>query len=129
MIIKLDLEKPLDRIEWSFVYQTLHHFKFPPNITKLIMFCSTTSQKSILVNGQKTNYFCPNKGIRQGDPMSPCIFILCMEMLSRYINHLVDTHLWDPIKVTPKGPSLSYLFFADDLTLMGKVTRKIAPLS
>lgn len=73
--------------------------------------------------GKKLN-FCPSRGIRQGDPMSSYIFILCMEMLSRCINNLVDTHLWDSIKVTPKGPSLSRHFFADDLTLMGKVTRR-----
>lgn len=71
MIIKIDLEKAFDRIEWSFIYQTLHHLKFSLKNTRLIMSCITTSQISILVNGHKTNYFSPNRGIRQGDPISP----------------------------------------------------------
>lgn len=122
MLIKIDFEKAFDRLEWSFIYQTLHHLKFPPKITKLIISCITTSQISILVNGHKTSYFRLSKGIRQGDPISPYICILCMEMLSRYVNHLVDINLRDPIKVTPN--QFSHLFFADNLTLMGKVTKK-----
>lgn len=96
-------------------------FKFPPNMTKLIMSCVTTSIIAVLVNDSKINFFNPNRGIRQGDPMSPYIFILCMEILSRYINHQFDIKQWIPIKICTKGPALSNLFFVDDLILMGKI--------
>lgn len=90
IIIKLDLEKAFDCLEWSFIYRTLVYFKFPPKITNLIMNCITTSNIAILINGTSTNYFKPTRGIRQGDLFSPFIFVLCIEMLSRYINHQVD---------------------------------------
>lgn len=82
LILKIDIEKAFDHLEWSFVYQTLLFFKFPPKITNLIMSCITTSRIAILVNSTKTDYFSPSRGIRQGGPISPYIFILCMELLS-----------------------------------------------
>lgn len=102
----------------------LHFFKFPPLISKLIMSCISSSTISVLVNGSQTCFFSPSRGIHQGDPMSPYIFILCMELLSTYIHHQVDILKWDPISISPKGPYLSHLFFADDLTLMSKATAK-----
>lgn len=66
-----------------------------------IMSCITTSTIAILVNGKHTDLFEPSSGIRQGDPIYPYIFILCME-------------------ITREGPYLSHLFLADVLILMGR---------
>lgn len=110
MILKIDLEKAFDRLEWSFVYRALRFFKFYPNITKLIMNCISSSRIAILVNGTRTSYFSPSRGIRQGDPISPYLFILCMEMLSTLINHKVDLGCWDPITIGIKKYQISHYF-------------------
>lgn len=102
----------------------LKFFKFPPSISKLIIHCVTTSNIAVLVNGSVTSFFRPSRGIRQGCPMSPYLFILYMEIFSRLICHQVDTHNWDPIYLSPNNQGISHLFFADDLTLMGKVNKK-----
>lgn len=106
------------------MYKALIFFKFPPKITSLIMNCITTSQIAVLVNGGQTNYFKPSKGIRQGDPLSPYLFILTMELLSVYIHYQVDISLWNPIKIGPKGPLVSHIFYADNLTFMAQANRK-----
>lgn len=79
MILKIDLEKAFDRLECSFIRQTLHFFNILPKLVTLIMSCILTSSISILVNSEKIPFFNPTKGIRQGDPISLFIFIMCME--------------------------------------------------
>jgi len=64
----------------------------------------SSSSMTILINGTKTDYFNPSWGIRQGDPLSPYLFILCMKMLSDNINYQVDMGLLNPIKISARGP-------------------------
>lgn len=125
LIAKIDLEKAFANIEWSFIRNTLTLFNFSSNIINLKMSCISTSKISILLNGSRTNYFKPSREIVQGDPISPYIFILCMEMLSRCIEEQVPKKKkWIPIKISGRGPSLSHLFFADDLLLLGKTSKE-----
>lgn len=120
-MLMLDLEKDFDNLEWFFVYRTLLFFEFPPRITTLIMNRISTSNISVIVNGTQPDYFSPSCGIRQGDPMSLYIFILCMDLLSNYITHEVDLLNWEPISIHKNNLQLSHLFFADDLTLILKL--------
>ena len=71
MVIKVDLEKAYDRLEWSFIKMVLEHFGFPEMLIKLIMCCVSTTTTSILFNGSKLDSFQPSREIRQGDPISP----------------------------------------------------------
>ena len=86
MAIKLDLEKAYDRLEWNFVHRVLEAFHFPLKLSKIIMSCITTTSISILVHGGALQPFEPSRGIRQGDPLSSYIFIICME----YLGHLIE---------------------------------------
>ena len=81
MAIKIDLEKAYDKLEWHFIWDVLTLNNFPQVTVKLIMGCISGSSISILFNGGKIDPFLPSRGIRQGDPLSPYLFILCMEML------------------------------------------------
>ncbi|GLT61796.1 hypothetical protein SLA2020_344780 [Shorea laevis] len=124
MIIKLDLEKTYDCLEWSFIREALVFFNFPAKTISLIMSCIFSRNISILVNGDKIEPFSPSRGIRQGDPLSPYIFILCLEFLSIKIFADMASGLWKGSKAGKSGPILSQLFFADDLIFVGKASRE-----
>ena len=78
----------------------------------------------MLYNGGALEPFLPSSGIRQGDPFSPCLFILYIEVLGAFIIEKCDAKLWDPIKASRGGLVFSYLLFADDLVLFAKYDRK-----
>ena len=88
------------------------------------MSCISSSTLSILVNGESLDPFLPSRGIRQGDPLSPYIFILCMEYLVCLILFKVFLGNWSDVKTSRDGPSFSHFFFADDLILFAKATKK-----
>ncbi|XP_072064218.1 uncharacterized protein [Arachis hypogaea] len=76
----------------------------------------------IFWNGDALNEFQPSRGIRQGDPLSPYIFVLCMERLSHLINDAVSMGFWKPIRLSREAPELSHLYFADDLILFSEAS-------
>lgn len=100
MAIKLDLEKAYDKLEWSFIHKVLQAFHFPPNLIRVIMGCVTSLRISVLVNGGALDSFYPSRGIRQEDPFSPYLFILCMEYLSHLIEHKCREGSWTPLKAS-----------------------------
>jgi len=115
-----DIEKAFDNVSWEFLDNCLHDFGFPDITIKLIMHCVTSSYFSILWNENKLPQFKPTHGLRQGDPLSSYLFILCMEKLSMAINHEVNQGSWKPIHITTTGPHLSHFLFADDVLLFIK---------
>jgi len=80
----------------------------------------SSASTSILFNGGILDPFLPSRGIRQGDPLSLYLFILCMEVLGRIIEDKCTKGTWKPIKASVGGPAFSHLFFADDLLLFAK---------
>ena len=100
MAIKLDLEKAYDRLEWNFIHKVLHAFHFPPKLTRIIISCISSTDISILVNGGMLDSFEPSRGIRQGDLLSPYIFILCMEYLSHLNEQKCVEGAWVPLKAS-----------------------------
>jgi len=130
MAIKLDLEKAYDHLEWGFIRDTLKLFKFPDRFVSLIVSCVSTTFVSVLFNRGTLDSFQPSRGIRQGDPISPYLFLLCMEFLGAHITSMCEGRRWDKVRASRSGPSFSHVFFADDLMLFAKVDRRIAkPLS
>ena len=87
--IKLDLEKAYNCLEWSFIQDTLVFFQFPPNLITLIMNMISSTRFHILWNGTPLPEVVPSKGVRQGDPLSPYLFILCLERLSLKLEEAV----------------------------------------
>ncbi|XP_019178992.1 PREDICTED: uncharacterized protein LOC109174182 [Ipomoea nil] len=117
MAIKLDLEKAYYRLSWDFIKDTLVQAGFNEIWVTLIMSCISTSRLAIIWNGERLDYFRPKRGIRQGDAMSPAIFVMCMERLSHLICSEVAERVWKGIQLAPDGPVLSHLCFADDMVL------------
>ncbi|XP_056698546.1 uncharacterized protein [Spinacia oleracea] len=90
MALKLDITKAYDSLEWDFIRETLLFFDFPKLFINLIMSCITSSSISVLWNGEICDSFTPSRGIRQGDPLSSYIFVLCLDRLSTMIEDLVN---------------------------------------
>nr|XP_023916835.1 uncharacterized protein LOC112028379 [Quercus suber] len=124
MAIKINLEKEYDHLEWSFIRDMLKLFNFPNHLTSLIMSCVSISSISVLVNDGGLDYFHPSKGIHQGDPLSPYLFILCMEVLGALITQKCEAKLWDPVRVASGGIAFLHPFFTDDLVLFAKADQK-----
>ncbi|KAG8378977.1 hypothetical protein BUALT_Bualt07G0040500 [Buddleja alternifolia] len=122
MVIKIDLEKAYDKVRWDFLEQTLDAFNFPRQLINLIMHCVTSSSPQILWNGMALPPLKPKCGLRQGDPLSPYLFVLCMERLSHIIEAAVRERNWQPIQPCREGPKFSHLFFADDLIFFTKAS-------
>ena len=85
IILSLDAEKAFDRLSWKFLYQTLTRMGFGPNFIKWIRTLYSEPRAAIRVNGYTSDYFSLERGTRQGDPLSPALFAICMEPLAQII--------------------------------------------
>ncbi|KAJ0599393.1 putative RNA-directed DNA polymerase [Helianthus annuus] len=85
-----------------------------------VMATVSTAKASVLVNGSPTQEFPCYRGLRQGDPLSPFLFIIAMEALSGVIKKACIEGLFHGIRCTPHGPLLSHFFFADDAVFVGE---------
>ena len=89
---------------------------------RLIIMCVSTIKHAVIVNGNLCGSITPSKGLRQGNPISPYLFILCAEALSAMVEKAnVEGYLID-VPTSKRGPMISHLFFADDNLLFCKST-------
>ena len=84
-VLKLDLSKALDRVDWTYVRLILIQIGVPLLTVNWIMGCLSTVNFAVLVNGTPSNFFTATRGIRQGCPLSPLLFILVIEGLGLLI--------------------------------------------
>lgn len=93
---------------------------------KLILFCVTSTKLSLLWNDRKLDPIIPQRGLRQGNPLSPYIFDLCMEHLNHLIKKEVDNEQWKTVKASYRRLAVSHIFFADKHLLFGEASLKQA---
>ncbi|XP_074290815.1 uncharacterized protein LOC141617518 [Silene latifolia] len=111
---KADMSKAFDRVRWDFLQAVLLTFGFPPRLVRMIMNCVSTVSYEILLNGAPLHPFKPQCGLRQGDPLSPYLFILCMEVLSCNIESAQREGKLQGIRLCRGVTPLTHLFFADN---------------
>ncbi|CAN6554841.1 unnamed protein product [Malus baccata var. baccata] len=122
MAIKLDMAKAYDRIEWDFLLGMMSSLGFAPLFCSWIKECISSVSFSVLINGSPTGYFRPNRGLRQGDPLSPFLFLLCTEGFSMLIRRSLERGVLHGFKISSTGVPLTHLFFADDSVVFGNAS-------
>ncbi|XP_026400275.1 uncharacterized protein LOC113296156 [Papaver somniferum] len=120
LICKVDFEKAFDNLNWNCIDITLARFGFGMNWRSWIRWCISTPRFAVLLKGEATDLFKSQKGIRQGDPISPFIFILVAEVLSLMFKKAANDNLITGFKVSQNGTIISHLQFADDLIVFLK---------
>lgn len=123
MAIKLDMSKAYDRVEWDFLRWIMQEMGFDQKWITLVMRCISGISYSLLINGRQCGFFRPSRGLRQGDPLSPYLFLLCSEGLSSLLRQSVDHSTLTGLKIAPNALTICHLFFADDTLLFTRATQ------
>lgn len=123
--LKLDMSKAYDRVDWGFLSNVLHSFGIHGNMHSMIMNCTTTATLYIILSGQPKGFITSERGIRQGCPLSPYLFILCSQSLSKIMRRMELDGLYYGYKVNRWAPSVSHLMFADDVMPFGCLTSRM----
>jgi hypothetical protein len=117
MLCKLDIEKAYDNVNWNFLIYMLRRCGFSERWRHWIYTCISSVRFSVLVNGSAHGFFPTSRGLRQGDPLSPLLFIIVMEALSRMLERAVAGGFISGFAVgnsTWAELSISHSLFADD---------------
>ena len=113
-MIKLDFQKAYDSVNWAFLELAMVKLGFGRKWIGWIMNCVTSASMSILLNGTPLKPFKMGKGLRQGDPLSPYLFILVSEMLVHFLKKAKDMNLIEDVPIGKNKVRLQHLQFADD---------------
>ncbi|XP_038718208.1 uncharacterized protein LOC120011213 [Tripterygium wilfordii] len=121
MAVKLDMSKAYDRVDWHFVQEIMVRLGFSDEWQKWIMQCISSVTYRVLVNGSTTDLIILTRGIRQGDPLSPLLFVLCTEALSSNLNAAHAAHTFRGFPFGRGRLRVSHLVFADDSLIFCRV--------
>jgi hypothetical protein len=126
MIIKLEFTKDFDIVSWKYMKHILLAFGFQSEWVNWILKLTSTAFFSILVNGTPSKTFTPSRGIRQGDPLSPFLFVIMVEGISRYIKAHINNGNIKGLHLSGINPPVSHSQFIDDTMMLGEATAKEA---
>lgn len=112
--------KAYDRVEWHYIEAIMLKLGFSSSFVRLIMKCVSSVRFTIHVNGELLLYFTPSCGLRQGDPISPYLFLLCAEGFTSLLKFYGGAYVDRGIRVSTQSPWINHLLFADDSLIFMK---------
>lgn len=121
MAVELDISKAYDRIKWKYLQVVLKRLGFHDQWIDLVMSYITLVTYSMFVNERPGTTIIPTRGLRQGDPLSPNIFLLCAKGLNSMLNQTKNRRELHGAKFIRGGISTNHLLFADDCVLFCKL--------
>ncbi|XP_057794267.1 uncharacterized protein LOC131010650 [Salvia miltiorrhiza] len=119
---KIDISKAYDRVDWGYLDAVLRRLGFCDKWRDWMQMCVRSVSYDILINGKEVGPITPRRGLRQGDPLSPYLFILCAEGLSAMIGHEIARGNLHGLQIGRRGPVISHLMFADDCIFFCRAT-------
>ena len=122
LALKLDISKAYDRVEWPFLKGIMAKLGFPEVWINWVMGCVTTPSFSVLINGKPFGNITPLRGICQGDPLSPYLFLLCAEGFNSLLLWVEMEARIKGVYVCRRAPTVTNLMFADDSLLFCRAT-------
>ena len=127
LALKLDISKAYDHVEWPFLKEIMHKLGLPERWIDRVMSCVTTPSFSVLNNGKPHGNIHPSRGIRQGDPLSPYLFLFCAEGFTPLLTKADlegKIHGVSICRRAPKSPTcyllMTHCYFAEQLKLKWK---------
>ena len=114
MALKLDMSKAYDRVEWQYMEKVMEKMGFDAVWIKLMMGCISTTTYSVLIDGEPQGNITPTRRLRQGEPLSPYLFLLCTEGFHGRLKNAESMGDLKGVSICRNGPKLTHLFFADD---------------
>ena len=117
---KLDLAKAYDHVDWQFLQSMMGALDFAPQWIKWVMTCVTSVKSAVRFNCQLLQSFSPSQGLRQGDHLSPYLFLFLAEAFSLLLNDACARGVLQEFRLTRQAPGISHLLSADDSLLFFK---------
>ena len=114
MAIKVDMAKAYDRVEWPFLREVMLRMGFRHHWVNTVMACVESASFSFIINGRPMGYVKPSRGLRQGDPISPYLFLFVTEGLIGLLRRAEECNTIRGYRVCRRAPPISHLLFADD---------------
>jgi hypothetical protein len=115
--------KAYDRVEWAFLEKMLLKMGFSNAWVQMVMRCVKSTRFSVKLNGGMSEAFFPSRGLRQGDPLSPYLFLFCVEGFSALLCQAQRVNELKGVKFVSRGPTITHLLFADDSIVFLEASR------
>ena len=122
LVLKLDISKAYDRVEWSFLRGIMYKMSFPQMWISRVMGCVTMPSFSILINGKPYGNIHPSRGLRQRDHLSPYLFLLCAKGFTSLLAKAELEGRINGVPICQRAPKISNLLFTDDSLLFCQAT-------
>lgn len=123
MVIKFDMAKTYDRVGWKFLIKVLEKIGFDSNVVDINWRLIANNWYSVLINGQAHGFFHSIRGVKQGDPLSPALFIMAAEVLSRSLTSLFDDPRCRGYGMPKWSENMNHLAYADDTIIFTSIDK------